>query len=63
MDDFELSEPVQAEVRRRWPLVDTGNLGELGDLEGVRNDFLGIFGFGNEGVDYGADVDPLLGRG
>ena len=60
MDDFELSEPVQAEVRRRWPLVDTGNLGELGDLEGVRNDFLGIFGFGNDGVDYEADVDPFL---
>ena len=63
MDDFELSEPVQAEVLRRWPLVTTENLGDLGDLEGVRNDFLRIFGFGVDGVDYEADVDPLLGRG
>ena len=63
MDDFELSQPVQEEVVRRWPLVATDNLHELGDLEGVRNDFLGIFGFGVDGVDYEADVDPLLGRG
>ena len=63
MDDFELSQPVQEEVVRRWPLVATDNLHELGDLDGVRNDFLGIFGFGVDGVDYEADVDPLLGRG
>ena len=63
MDDFELSQPVQEEVVRRWPLVATDNLQELGDLDGVRNDFLGIFGFGVDGVDYDADVDPLLGRG
>ncbi len=63
MDDFELSQPVQEEVVRRWPLVATDNLHELGDLDGVRNDFLGIFGFGVDGVDYDADVDPLLGRG
>ncbi len=63
MDDFELSQPVQEEVGRRWPLVATDNLHELGDLDGVRNDFLGIFGFGVDGVDYDADVDPLLGRG
>ena len=63
MDDYELSEPVQAEIRRRWPAVTTENIGELGDLEGVRNDFLRIFGFGIDGVDYEADVDPLLGRG
>ncbi|MDE0350208.1 MAG: bifunctional NADH-specific enoyl-ACP reductase/trans-2-enoyl-CoA reductase, partial [Gammaproteobacteria bacterium] len=63
MDDFELSEPVQADVLRRWPLVTTENIGELGDLQGVRDDFLRIFGFGVDGVDYGADVDPLFGRG
>ena len=63
MDDLELSAAVQAEVHRRWPIVSTANLPELGDLEGVRNDFLGIFGFGHDDVDYEADVDPLLGRG
>ena len=62
MDDVELSPSVQDEVKRRWPLVTTENLSELGDLEGFNADFLKIFGFGFAGVDYDADVDPTLGR-
>lgn len=62
VDDWELADSVQDEVRRRWPLVTTENLAELGDLDGFRADFLRIFGFGIDGVDYGADVDPTLGR-
>ncbi|MBM4204813.1 MAG: trans-2-enoyl-CoA reductase family protein [Gammaproteobacteria bacterium] len=61
MDDVELGEEIQAEVRRRWALVNTGNLAELGDLSGFREDFLRIFGFGFSGVDYDAEVDPTLG--
>lgn len=62
MDDVELSDAVQQEVQRRWPEVTTDNLDELGDLSGFREDFLKIFGFGFDGVDYEADVDPTLGR-
>jgi len=62
LDDVELSTPVQDEVRRRWPLVSTDNLNELADLPGFREDFLKIFGFGIDGVDYEADQDPTLGR-
>lgn len=62
MDDVELSEEVQREVVKRWPLVTTENLDDLGDLTGFRADFLKIFGFGFAGVDYEADVDPTLGR-
>ena len=58
VDNLELAEPVQAEVKRRWALVDTENLPQLGDLAGFRADFLKIFGFGLDGVDYDADVDP-----
>ncbi len=58
VDDLELADQVQAEVKRRWPLVNTNNLPELGDLSGFREDFLKIFGFGIDGVDYDADVDP-----
>jgi enoyl-[acyl-carrier protein] reductase/trans-2-enoyl-CoA reductase (NAD+) len=61
MDDVELSPPVQDEVGRRWPLATSANIGELGDLEGFRSDFLKIFGFGLPGVDYDADVDPTRG--
>ncbi len=59
VDDLELAETVQTEVKRRWPLVNTENLPELGDLAGFREDFLKIFGFGIDGVDYDADVDPM----
>lgn len=62
MDDRELSDLVQAEVNRRWPLVSTDNVAELADLDGIRDDFLRIFGFGVDGVDYDADVDPAGGR-
>lgn len=58
LDDWELSEAVQAEVTRRWPLITTETLAELADLPGFRADFLKIFGFGLPGVDYGADLDP-----
>ncbi|MDG2276384.1 MAG: trans-2-enoyl-CoA reductase family protein, partial [Pseudomonadales bacterium] len=54
MDDVELSEEVQREVVKRWPLVTTENLDDLGDLTGFRADFLKIFGFGFAGVDYEA---------
>ncbi len=59
MDDWELSDAIQAEVVQRWPIVSTGTLPEL---EGLRGDFLKIFGFGIAGVDYNADIDPTLGR-
>jgi len=58
MDDWELSDAVQDEVKRRWPLITTETLGELADLPAFRADFLKIFGFGLAGVDYAADLDP-----
>ncbi|MCZ6710055.1 MAG: trans-2-enoyl-CoA reductase family protein [Gammaproteobacteria bacterium] len=63
MDDVEMSADIQDDVRRRWELVTSENLAELGDLAGFREDFLKIFGFGFAGVDYESDLDPTLGRG
>lgn len=60
MDDRELAPAIQDEVRRRWPIVTTENIGTLGDLEGFRADFLRIFGFGMPGVNYDEDLDPRL---
>jgi enoyl-[acyl-carrier protein] reductase/trans-2-enoyl-CoA reductase (NAD+) len=59
LDDWELSEPVQAEVARRWARIATETLPDLADLAGFRADFLKIFGFGLAGVDYAAESDPL----
>lgn len=60
VDDLELHDDVQAEILRRWALVSTETLPELGDLDGYRGDFLKIFGFGVDGVDYEADVSPIV---
>ncbi len=59
VDDWELQDDVQAEVKRRFAAVDTDNLMQLSDLAGFRRDFLRIFGFEADGVDYEADVSPL----
>ena len=60
LDDWELSPEVQAEVGRRWPLLSTASLGELADLAEYRTQFLRLFGFGVDGVDYAQDVDPCV---
>ncbi|MBP7649353.1 MAG: trans-2-enoyl-CoA reductase family protein [Phenylobacterium sp.] len=60
LDDWELSEPVQAEVKRRWARISTETLPDLADLAGFRSDFLKIFGFGLAGVDYAAEQDPQV---
>jgi enoyl-[acyl-carrier protein] reductase/trans-2-enoyl-CoA reductase (NAD+) len=60
LDDWELSPEVQAEVLRRWPLLSTETLGELADLPEYRRQFLRLFGFGVDGVDYAQDVDPRV---
>lgn len=58
MDDWEMREDVQREVRRLWERVASGDVTELGDLEGMRDEFLRHHGFGMPGVDYSRDVDP-----
>ncbi len=57
-DAGELAPEIQAEVRRRWDLVTTDNIGQLADLDRFNDEFLGLFGFGCESVDYDAEVDP-----
>jgi enoyl-[acyl-carrier protein] reductase/trans-2-enoyl-CoA reductase (NAD+) len=59
VDDWELRADVQADVRQRWDAVTSDSVMELSDLDGFRRDFLKIFGFGVDGVDYTRDVSPL----
>ena len=60
-DARELADSVQTEVRRRWDVVDSDNIGSLSDLDLFRDEFLKLFGFGFDDVDYDADVDPMDG--
>ena len=60
MDDWEMKDEVQEEVKRLWEIVDTDNITEYGDIDGYWDDFYHMFGFREEGVDYDADVDPAV---
>jgi enoyl-[acyl-carrier protein] reductase/trans-2-enoyl-CoA reductase (NAD+) len=57
-DYKEMAPEVQGEVVALWPQVTNENLYEISDLAGYKADFLRLFGFGIEGVDYDADVSP-----
>ena len=61
IDDWEMRDDVQAKVATLWQQAVTENLSEIGDLEGYRKDFLNLFGFEFEGVDYKADTDEMVG--
>lgn len=41
-----------------WDKVDNGNIYELTDFAGYKHEFLRLFGFEIDGVDYEADVNP-----
>ena len=58
LDDLELREDVQSACRELWPSITTENLFEKTDYQLYKDEFLKLFGFGVEGVDYDADVAP-----
>ncbi|MBX2847786.1 MAG: trans-2-enoyl-CoA reductase family protein [Acidiferrobacterales bacterium] len=60
VDELELRPELQAEVEAIWPQVTTENLHELSDFAAYQAEFLRLFGFGIDGVDYQADVNPLV---
>ncbi|CBL47199.1 Short-chain alcohol dehydrogenase [gamma proteobacterium HdN1] len=60
VDEKELRDEIQQEVGRLWPQVTTENLNEISDFRGFRAEFMKLFGFGVEGVDYTADIDPSV---
>ena len=58
MDDWELRDDIQQACRDLWPQVTTENLNELTDYRQYKEEFLNLFGFGCDDVDYSADVNP-----
>ncbi|WP_298306169.1 enoyl-ACP reductase FabV [Flavobacterium sp.] len=60
IDDWEMREDVQAQVSNLWDKATTESLVEIGDLAGYKQDFLNLFGFGFNGVDYDADANELV---
>lgn len=59
IDDWEMREDIQEKVKALWATATTENLPEIGDLAGYKQDFLNLFGFGFEGVDYNVEANEM----
>ena len=60
VDELELNTKTQAKVEDIWNMVDTDTLAEFSDFAAYQSEFLRLFGFGIDGVDYDVDVSPLV---
>lgn len=60
IDDWEMRDDVQERIKILWEKATSENLSEIGDLAGYKQDFLNLFGFGFEGVDYKAEANELV---
>jgi enoyl-[acyl-carrier protein] reductase/trans-2-enoyl-CoA reductase (NAD+) len=59
MDDWELKSEVQDACREIWPQVTTENLFDLTDYQLYKDEFLKLFGFGIDSIDYDAESNPV----
>jgi enoyl-[acyl-carrier protein] reductase/trans-2-enoyl-CoA reductase (NAD+) len=60
IDDWEMRDDVQERIKTLWEKATSENLTEIGDLAGYKQDFLNLFGFGFEGVDYTAEANEMI---
>ncbi|MDR5865301.1 enoyl-ACP reductase FabV [Halomonas koreensis] len=60
LDDWELRDDIQQACKDLWPRVTTENLFEITDYAGYKHEFLKLFGFERDDVDYDADVNPAV---
>ncbi len=56
LDDWEMSDDVQNEVKRLWDTVTPDNLKSIADLSLFRKDYMNLHGFEVSGIDYSKDV-------
>ncbi len=56
VDELELRPEIQSAVAESWAKISTETLSELTDFAGYKHEFLSLFGFDIDGVDYEADV-------
>ncbi len=59
-DSWEMQPDVQSRVGELWDATTTDNLYEVSNFAGYKRGFLQLFGFEVDGVDYEAEVDPVV---
>ncbi|MCR8924011.1 trans-2-enoyl-CoA reductase family protein [Dasania sp. GY-MA-18] len=59
-DYKELMPHVQRKVEDLWAQINDDNLFEISDMQGYKDEFLKLFGFGFDEIDYEAEVDPVV---
>ena len=60
IDDWEMRDDIQTRIKDLWATATSENLTQIGDLAGYKQDFLNLFGFGLQNVDYNAESNELL---
>lgn len=60
MDDLEMLPDIQTKVTELWNNISTETLSDCTDIAGYQHDFSELFGFDVPGIDYDADVDPVV---
>ena len=60
IDDWEMREDVQTEMKQIWDVISTETIHKLGDPCGYTRDFRNLFGFGVKYVDYHLDVNEMV---
>ncbi|MFT5276526.1 MAG: enoyl-[acyl-carrier protein] reductase/trans-2-enoyl-CoA reductase (NAD+), partial [Granulosicoccus sp.] len=60
MEGKETNESTQAKIKALWDKVTQDNFHQLSDYAGYHHEFLNLFGFDIQGVDYDADVNHVV---
>ena len=60
LDDFEMLPKIQKKVELIWQKVNTKNAEKFLDLKGWETEFLNMFGFGFDEIDYEKEVNHLI---
>jgi enoyl-[acyl-carrier protein] reductase/trans-2-enoyl-CoA reductase (NAD+) len=57
VDDWEMRPAIQAEVAKRWQVIDSANLTDISDYAQFKREFRQLFGFEVDGIDYAAATE------
>lgn len=60
VDDLEMRPEVQGKVMESWSKFTAENAEQIADVQGYKTDFYHLFGFAMPGIDYAADVNPVV---